>query len=242
MHCLLPAQLLNAETATMQLAGCTADKLVTSNEVFEVLSTENFYINGPKGDDPVIYYEITNVKNASNSSLVSTTLSTSNLSKLWKILEKRSCYIFPGYIPILETVFDNKDASPFTIMYPEVPSLSRVSSRVSAVNNLPTNTHWDMTGAFYVPRCYPMFNWFTLHLLIGNSTNKPYILRNTAVLDMVMVLLLAFMVTFLRCVTCGVVANMVFNHTNDSSVKHCFLDNGSIFGDYLLVYSACYSS
>ena len=203
MHCLLPAQLLNVETATMQLAGCTADNLVISNRVFEVLASEDFYINGPKGDDPVIYYEITNVKNASNSSLVLTTLSTPNLSKLWKILEQRSHYIAPGYIPVLETVFDSKDYSPFTIMYPEVPSPSRVSPRVSAVNNLNdllTNTHWDMRGAFYAPQYYPMLNWFTLHLLTSNSTNKPWILRNTAALDMVMVLLLAFMVTFLRCV------------------------------------------
>ena len=200
-HCLLPAQLLNVETATMQLAGCTTDKLVISNRVFEVLSTEDFYINGPKGDDPVIYYEITNVKNASNSSLVLTTLSTAILSKLWKILEKRSRYTAPGYVPVLETVFDSKDVSPFTIMYPEVPSPSRVSPRVSAVNNLNdllTDTHWDMRGAFYVPRYYPMFNWFTLHLITANSTDKPCILRNTGTLDMVMVLLLAFMVTFLR--------------------------------------------
>ena len=202
MHCLLPEQLLNAETATMQLAGCT-DKLVISNRVFEVLSTEDFYINGPKGDDHDIYYEITNVKNASNSSLVLTTFSTANLSKLWKVLEKRSNYIAPDYIPTLETIFDSKDASPFIIMYPEVPSPSCVSPRVSAVNNcndLLTNTNWDMRSAFYVPRYYPLFNWFTLHLLTNKVKERHYILRNTSALDMVMVLLLAFMVTFLRCV------------------------------------------
>ena len=206
-HCLLPAQLLNAETAAMQLAGYS-DKLIISNGVFELLSTDDFYINGPKGEEPVMYYEITNVKSGSDSSLVLATLFTTNESKLWKMLERRSHYIAEDSIPKLETIFDNKDASPFVIMYPRMPSLSHASPRVTSstnnLNNLLTNTNWDMRGAYYIAQYYPLFNWFTLHLLMANPADKekerPSILRNTATLHMIMVLLLTFMVTFLRCV------------------------------------------
>ena len=207
VNCLLPAQLLSAETAAMQLAGYS-DKLIISNSVFELLSTDDFYINGPKGEEPVMYYEITNVKSGSDSSLVLSTLFTTNESKLWKMLERRSHYIAKDYTPKLETIFDNKDASPFVIMYPQMPSLSRTSPRVTSstnnLNNLLTNTNWDMRGAYYIAQYYPLFNWFTLHLLMTNPTDKekerPSILRNTAALHMIMILLLTFMVTFLRCV------------------------------------------
>ena len=202
VDCLLPAQLLNAETTTMQLAGYS-DGLVISNSVFEALSADDFYINGPKSDRPVIYYEIADVKNGSNSSLVLTTLSTTKESKLWKTLERRSHYTAANCILTLKTIFDSKDTSPFIIMYPEMPSLSRSSPRVSSTNiDLLTNTHWDMRGAFYVPHYYPLFNWFILHLLTVNSIDKAKespMLRNTAALHMIMVMLLAFMVTFMRC-------------------------------------------
>lgn len=199
VQCLLPAQLLNVETATMQLAGCS-DNLVISYRVFEVLSTDDFYIIGPKDDEPVVYYEITNVKNDSNSSLLLTTLSTTNESKLWKTLERRSCYIAANNIP---TTFDSKDATPFIIMYPEIPLPSCASPRVSSINHfndLLTDTHWDMRGAFYVPQYYPLVNWFTIYLLTDKAKETPYILKNSAAIHMIMVLLLAFMVTFLSCV------------------------------------------
>ena len=191
----------------MQLAGYS-DKLVISNSVFELLSTDDFYINGPNGGEPVIYYEIANVKSGSDSSLVLTTLFTTNESKLWKMLERRSHYITEDHTPKLEAIFDNKDSSPFVIMYPEMPSLSctspRVTSSTNNLNNFLSNTNWDMRGAFYIPQYYPLFNWFTLHLLKANSTDKeierPSILRNAVAIHMIMVLLLAFMVTFLRCV------------------------------------------
>lgn len=200
--CLLPAQLLNAETVTMKLVKCT-DKVVISNSVLELLSTENFNINGPTDDEPTVYYEITSIKN--DWSMVSTTLSTTNEAKLLTVLEKRFHHMAPEFIPKLETVFDSKNTT-FIIMYPEIPLHN--SPRVSPINNpneLLTNISWDMRSAFYVPRYYPMFNWFILHFLTAaNSIRKdignPGILRNTEALHMMMASSLAFVVTFLRCV------------------------------------------